>query len=74
VTWRAELLSPRGRLDIFAGLVDGILNALTLAAGRILNSGDGADLELAMRVAVATGLTTIFVFFIAHYAELVSLR
>lgn len=70
MSWRAELLSPRGRLDIFAGLVDGILNALTLAAGRILKSGDGADLGLAVRVAVATGLTTIFVFFIAHYAEL----
>lgn len=64
------MLSPRSRLDIFAGLVDGILNALTLAAGRIMKSGDGADFELAVRVAIATGLTTIFVFFVAHYAEL----
>jgi VIT1/CCC1 family predicted Fe2+/Mn2+ transporter len=70
MSWRAILLSPRGRLDIFAGLVDGILNALTLAAGRILRSGDGADFQLALRVAIATGLTTVFVFFIAHYAEL----
>lgn len=70
MSWRAILLSPRGRLDIFAGLVDGILNALILAAGRLLRSGDGTDFELAVRVAIATGLTTIFVFFIAHYAEL----
>ena len=70
MSWRASILSPRSRLDIFAGLVDGILNALTLAAGRILRSTDGADLNLAVRVGVATGLTTIFVFFIAHYAEL----
>jgi predicted membrane protein (TIGR00267 family) len=68
--WRAYLEGSRGRLDIVAGLVDGILNALTLAAGRILNSNKGADFDLAIRLAIATGLTTIFVFFIAHYAEL----
>jgi VIT1/CCC1 family predicted Fe2+/Mn2+ transporter len=70
MSWRFDLVSPRGRLDIFAGLVDGILNALTLAAGRLLSSGDGADFDLAIRVGIATGLTTIFVFFVAHYAEL----
>ncbi len=67
--WRAHLASPRGRLDIFGGLVDGILNALILAAGRLLGAGDGANFNLAVRVAIATGLTTVFVFFIAHYAE-----
>ena len=70
MAWRVALLSPRARLDTFAGLVDGILNALTLAAGRILRSADGSDLGLAVRVAIATGLTTAFVFFVAHYAEL----
>jgi hypothetical protein len=66
--WR-WLTQPRNRLDIVAGFVDGILNALTLAAGRLLE-GDGADLMLALRVGAASGLTTIFVFFVAHYAEL----
>ncbi|MFT3977517.1 MAG: hypothetical protein QM688_10445 [Sphingomonas bacterium] len=66
---RHRLTDPRNRLDIVAGLVDGILNALTLAAGRMVH-GAGADLMLALRVGTATGLTTIFVFFMAHYAEL----
>jgi VIT1/CCC1 family predicted Fe2+/Mn2+ transporter len=66
----ATLMSPRYRLDIFAGLVDGILNALTLAAGRLLRSGGETDFDLALRVGAVTGLTKAFVFFIAHYAEL----
>jgi predicted membrane protein (TIGR00267 family) len=60
--------SPRTRLDITAGMVDGILTALTLAAG-LLGHG-GATLGLALRVGLATALTTLFVFFVAHYAEL----
>ena len=63
------LTRPRNRLDIVAGFVDGILNALTLAAGKLLDGG-GADLMLAVRVGAASGLTTVFVFFVAHYAEL----
>lgn len=66
---RAWVTSPRHRLDVVAGLVDGILNALTLAAGRMLK-GTPADVGLAMRVGAAAGATTIFVFFMAHYAEL----
>lgn len=62
------LTNPRNRLDIVAGLVDGILNALTLAAGRLLKGG-GADMMLIARVGTATALTTVFVFFMAHYAE-----
>jgi hypothetical protein len=68
MTLRSWLESPRTRLDIVAGLVDGILNALILAAGRMLRAA-GADLPLALRVGAATGLTTLFVFFVAHYAE-----
>jgi predicted membrane protein (TIGR00267 family) len=64
------LVSSRTRLDVTAGLVDGILNALTLAAGHLVKSGGGATLDLALRVGAATGLTTVFVFFVAHYAEL----
>jgi len=69
MTLRAWIAQPRTRLDVVAGVVDGILNALTLAAGRLLKAGD-ADLSLAARVAAATALTTLFVFFMAHYAEL----
>lgn len=66
---RAWLGNPRTRLDVVAGLVDGILNALTLAAGRLLKSPT-PDVGLIVRVSIATGLTTLFVFFMAHYAEL----
>jgi len=62
---------PNNRLDVVAGLIDGILNALALAAGRLMHAGgEGATLSLALRVSIAAGATTIFVFFVAHYAEL----
>lgn len=60
----------RRRLDVFAGLVDGVLNALTLAAARLLRSDGGATLALAARVGAAAALTSLFVFFVAHYAEM----
>jgi hypothetical protein len=69
MTVRGWIEGPRTRLDIVAGLIDGILNALTLAAGHLMKAA-GADLSLTVRVGVATGLTTLFVFFMAHYAEL----
>lgn len=62
--------NPRARLDVTAGLVDGILNALTLASGRLLRQSGDADFNLAWRVGAATAATTLFVFFVAHYAEL----
>ncbi len=62
---------PSNRLDVVAGLIDGVLNALALAAGRLVHSGgEGATFSLALRVSVAAGATTIFVFFVAHYAQL----
>lgn len=62
---------PSNRLDVVAGLIDGILNALALAAGRLMQTGgEGATLSLALRVSIAAGATTIFVFFVAHYAQL----
>lgn len=51
-------------------MVDGILNALTLAAGPLLRSQSGTSVGLAFRVSTAAALTTLFVFFVAHYAEL----
>jgi hypothetical protein len=62
---------PNNRLDVVAGLIDGMLNALALAAGRLLHAGgEGVTISLALRVSVAAGATTIFVFFVAHYAQL----
>lgn len=63
------ITGPENRLDLIAGLIDGILTALAFAAGRLI-AGSGASLDLAVRVAVATGLANAFVFFFAHYAEL----
>lgn len=59
------------RLDVVAGLIDGILNALALASGRLVREGGvGVSSDLAIRISTVAGLTTIFVFFVAHYAEL----
>ena len=59
---------PRNRLDIFAGLIDGILNALILSA-RVLVDKSHLNAAFIGRVSAVAGLTTIVVFFIAHYAE-----
>lgn len=62
---------PSNRLDIVAGLVDGILSALVLAAGRLVDpGGEGNALGLAIRVGIAAGSSSMFVFFVAHYAQL----
>ncbi len=52
------------------GFIDGILTALTLTAGRLLEPGATADYGLALRVAIASFASGIFVFFVAKYAEL----
>jgi predicted membrane protein (TIGR00267 family) len=62
--------TPGHRLDIVAGFVDGILNALTLAAAKLLEPSGGASPLLAMKIGIATACTTMFVFFVAHYADL----
>lgn len=63
------LYRPENRLDIVAGMVDGILNALTLASASFLGQGHSITVTLALRVGAAAGLTTLFVFFVAHYAQ-----
>ena len=62
---------PGRRLDTVAGVVDGILTTLTLTAAKLVGSG-GASISpsLAVRVSAAAGLTTVFAFFLAHYAQL----
>ena len=58
------------RLDLVAGLCDGILSALILTAGRLLSAGESVTLGLALRVAAAGTVTGSFAFFVAHYADL----
>lgn len=70
MTWRNWIENPRIRLDVTAGFIDGILTALTLASGRLVRPGVSPSPGFAFRVAAATALTTLFVFFVAHYAEL----
>ncbi|MCW3996141.1 MAG: hypothetical protein NWE98_08350 [Candidatus Bathyarchaeota archaeon] len=55
---------------IMMGLTDGILTALTLASGRILYSPETANISLAIRVAVASSLSGLFIFFVAQYTRL----
>jgi VIT1/CCC1 family predicted Fe2+/Mn2+ transporter len=70
MTLRAWVKSSQVRLDLVAGTVDGILNTLILATRHMLHHGGGADLGLVWRVGAAAALTTLFVFFVAHYATL----
>jgi VIT1/CCC1 family predicted Fe2+/Mn2+ transporter len=61
-----------GRAQAFAvvvGLTDGILTALTLAAGHLL-SGERTSLGFSFRVALGSAVCGIFVFFTAEYARL----
>jgi predicted membrane protein (TIGR00267 family) len=64
------LLSPRTRLDLVAGVVDGVLTALVLTAARLLEPEGSVSVSLALRISAAAGATTVFVFFVAHYADL----
>ena len=67
---RHWLHATHNRLDVVAGLIDGILTALILAAAKILHHDGGLTLALVGKVGVASACTTVFVFFVAHYAEL----
>jgi predicted membrane protein (TIGR00267 family) len=51
------------------GVTDGILTALTLVSGRLL-TGKPPTVELALKISVASALTSIFVFCTAEYARL----
>lgn len=65
----AALGSSARRLDIVAGTVDGILNALVLTAVPLLTSTERIHIDFAFRVGFASSLTTLFVFFVGHYSE-----
>lgn len=54
---------------VVLGLTDGILTALTLAAGRIVESRTGLSLTLGLRVATASAFAGGVVFFTAELAR-----
>ena len=63
--WRRRLMLP-----VALGLSDGILNALMLAANRLQGDTDPMTLSLSVRIAVATAVASIFMLFVAEYAQL----
>lgn len=62
---------PRGQLLFFVitGLAEGILTAMILAAGRILEPSGAATAGLAVRVGLVAGLPEAVVFFAAEYSR-----
>jgi VIT1/CCC1 family predicted Fe2+/Mn2+ transporter len=70
MTLLAWLLRNENRLDLVAGLCDGIQTSLILAAGRVLNPAAEMDPSLVLRVAAVAGFSSVFVFFVGHYALL----
>ncbi len=58
------------KFPILLGFIDGILTALTLCTGKLLQEGSTFDFSLAIRVSIAAFITGSFVFFVAKYAEL----
>lgn len=64
------LLKPENRLDLTAGVSDGIQTALVLAAGKVLSSGSPMSLNFILRVAAVAGISSVFAFFVGHYALL----
>jgi VIT1/CCC1 family predicted Fe2+/Mn2+ transporter len=69
-------MMPRWRLQsiqlfffIVTGFAEGILTALTLAAGRILAPGSESLTGLAVRVGLAAGFPEAVVFFAAEYSR-----
>jgi predicted membrane protein (TIGR00267 family) len=63
--WRRKHLLP-----LVLGLSDGVLTALTLGAGRLLDVRSHIGMGMALRIAVTALATGAFVFFVARYAEL----
>jgi hypothetical protein len=59
-----------GVLPVVLGLLDGITNALGLAAHSILAVGSGVGPGLALRVACFALVTAVFAIFVARYIEL----
>lgn len=61
---------PKLRFPIVLGLTDGILTALTLASGSLYGSKGDITFAFAFRIAIASSISGVFVFFTAEYARL----
>jgi VIT1/CCC1 family predicted Fe2+/Mn2+ transporter len=57
-------------MPVVFGLSDGILTALTLSAGRLVNANENLTVGLATRIAVAALVSGAFVFFVSNYSRL----
>lgn len=66
---RIRGLVARSTLPLVLGLVDGLLNALTLAAGSLVGSGAPVGYPLAFRVGLVALTTAAFAVFVADYAD-----
>jgi predicted membrane protein (TIGR00267 family) len=64
LSWRENIFA------LVVGLTDGILTALTLASGELLAPAGKITISLGLRIAVASSLSGIFIFFTADYARL----
>lgn len=65
------LLRSENLFPAVIGLLDGVLTALTLAAGRILSSSTSAlTVSLALRIALGAAISGAFIFYVAEYARL----
>jgi VIT1/CCC1 family predicted Fe2+/Mn2+ transporter len=69
MSWFRRLWNREYRLAIVMGCVDGILTAMVLTAGRMLEHGSPIDASLVLRVAVSSLATAGFIFFVARYTE-----
>ncbi|MCL4353467.1 hypothetical protein M1615_03325 [Patescibacteria group bacterium] len=54
---------------LLLGVVDGVLTALTLTSGKIIEGGI-LDYSLAFRIAAVTAVASSFIYFIAEYVQL----
>jgi predicted membrane protein (TIGR00267 family) len=65
----AGIFTRENTFPLVVGPIDGILTALTLAAGRISAAEQPIDISLAVRIGLAASLSGGFVFFVAEYAR-----
>jgi VIT1/CCC1 family predicted Fe2+/Mn2+ transporter len=64
-----RIFNRRQAFAAVLGLTDGILNSLTLAAGRLIQPQNGLSLSLMLRVGAASALAGGVVFFTAEVAQ-----
>jgi predicted membrane protein (TIGR00267 family) len=65
-----QLTKLKTRFYVVAGFSDGLLTALTLAGGKIINPESSMTFNLALRVGLYAAITGVFIYFLAHYQEL----